>query len=169
MASYGPNSALVEQFLFRLASLTLAQLGTVVATWRERLRLSDAWYAAEDAVGDAIAATRRHDEQWRLQSRLYELFRRAPWFTERQPSASVSGTEAAAQYVASTAAFALMVVDELDPESFATLYAPFGEMIPVSDLGLGGARLRSAPPGDKPPRPSGDAGERGRGGGARPE
>jgi hypothetical protein len=68
---YGPNTSLVERFLDRLQALEFDQLTDVVTAWRDALRRTDAWYSAEDAVGDAIAALRRHDEQWRLQGRLY--------------------------------------------------------------------------------------------------
>ena len=163
MASFGPNTSLLERFLERLAHLEFAQVATVVSVWRETLRRSDEWYAAEDDVGDAITFTRRHDEQKRLQGRLYDLFRRATWFSDAQPTAAEQATEAAAQYVASAAAFALLVVDELDPGSFATLYAPFAGIIPLADLGLDGAARsgqRGARPADLPADPHGDAGRR---------
>ena len=140
MSQFGPNSELVEQFLARLARLDHARISAIVAIWRDGLRRTDAWYGAEDEVGDALTATRRHDEEWRLQERLYELFRRATWSIERKACPTSPATEAAAQYLASTAAFALMVVDVLSARSFATLYAPFAVDIPVAELGLGALR-----------------------------
>ena len=133
----GPNGYLIERFLERLAQLQMSQFAEAVRTWRETLHHTDAWYGAEDAVGDAITLTGRHAEQWRLQDRLYQLFRGSGWFTERRPSLAVPATEAAAQYLASTAAFALLVADEIAPREFATLYAPFAQVISLAELGLG--------------------------------
>jgi len=147
---YGPNTALVERYLDRLQALEFDHLTQVVTAWRDALRRTDAWYAAEDAVGDAIAALRRHDEQWRLQGRLYEIFRRSKWFRDGHPASEVSGTEAASQYLASTAAFALLVADRLTRAQLATLYTPFNTAIPLASLGLEGVapgfeRGREAP------------------------
>jgi hypothetical protein len=144
MSQYGPNSELVDQFLARLARLDHPQMTAVVAIWRDGLRRTDLWYGAEDDVGDALTATRRHDEEWRLQERLYELFRRATWRVERTAFATAPDTEAAAQYLATTAAFALMVSDVLSAESLGTLYAPFADSIPLSALGLGSLAQRKA-------------------------
>jgi len=137
MSQYGPNSELVERFLARLARLSHAEISTAVATWRDGLRCTNAWYAAEDEVGDALTATRRHDEEWRLQEHLYELFRRASWRLERPVSPTTTETsDAAAQYLASTAAFALMVADGLSVQGLTTLYSPFAEVVPLGELGL---------------------------------
>jgi hypothetical protein len=136
-SSFGPNSELVERFLQRLAGLDITQLGEVIATWRAHLRRTDEWYGAEDAVGEAIARTRRYAEQWRLQDRLYELFRRSSWYTNLEPGTLVPACEAAAQYLASVAAFAVLVADAISPRAFATLYTPFAETITLQQLGLG--------------------------------
>ena len=144
MSQFGPNSELVEQFLARLAQLDHPQMNAVVAIWRDGLRRTDGWYGAEDDVGDALTATHRHDEEWRLQERLYELFRRATWRIERTALATAPDTDAAAQYLATTAAFALMVADVLSTESLTTLYAPFAGSIPLGALGLGSLAQRKA-------------------------
>lgn len=147
----GPNGGLVERFLERLCELDLAQWADVVRAWRDTLRRTDAWTSAEDAVGDAIARTGRHDEQWVLQDRLHERFKRTPWFTNRQ-SPSAAGTEAAAQYLASSAAFALLVADALSREELRTLYAPFAGVVPLPELLLPGenGRGRGGPVGNLP-------------------
>ena len=134
--SFGPNSELVERFLGRLATLDLSQLGEVITTWRAHLRRTDEWYGAEDALGEAIARTRRYDEQRRLQDQLYELFRRSSWYTSLEPGTLVPACEAAAQYLASVAAFAVLVADAISPRHFAILYTPFAETITLHDLGL---------------------------------
>lgn len=147
--SYGPNTALIERFLERFQELGIEQITRVVATWREALRRSDNWYAAEDAVGDAIARLRRHDEQWRLQGRVYDHFRRSSWFREGSPATTASGLEAAAQYLASTAAFALLVADRLTRAQLSTLYGPFAPVIPPASIALDAA---GPPPAPVPPR-----------------
>ena len=137
MSQYGPNSELVERFLTRLARLSHTEISAAVAAWRDGLRCTNAWYTAEDEVGDALTVTRRHDEEWRLQEHLYELFRRASWRLERPVSATTTETsDAAAQYLASTAAFSLMVADALSVQGLTTLYAPFAEVVPLGELGL---------------------------------
>jgi hypothetical protein len=149
MSQYGPNSELVERFLARLARLSHTEISAAVAAWRDGLRCTNAWYTAEDEVGDALTATRRHDEEWRLQEHLYELFRRASWRLERPVSPTTTETsDAAAQYLASTAAFALMVADALSVQGLTTLYAPFAEVVPLGELGLdmlARRKLRGAP------------------------
>jgi hypothetical protein len=131
----GPTGRMVEQFLARLCELDLAQWADVVRAWRDTLRRTDVWAAAEDAVGDAIARTGRHDAQWQLQERLYELFRASPWHTIPRANAT-PGTEAAAQYLASSAAFALLMGDAIGSEALRTLYAPFAGVIPLAALAL---------------------------------
>jgi hypothetical protein len=153
----GPNATIVERFLNRLAALEFEQISTVVLTWRERLRRTDGWYAAEDAVGDAIAKTRRHDGQWYLQGQIYEMFRNSSWYTQAKPASAVAGTEAAAQYLASTAAFALLVSDVLSPTELGVLYAPYGAVIPIGELGLPELYSVRRPPPSRPPDVAGDA------------
>lgn len=151
----GPDSALIERFLERLQELEFEQLTRVVASWREALRRSDNWYAAEDAVGDAIARLHRHDDQWRLQGRVYDHLRRTTWYHDAHPASSVSGTEAAAQYLASTAAFALLVADRLTRAQLATLYAPFVSVIPPASIGLDIASPTAGQPSSRPAEPPG--------------
>jgi hypothetical protein len=148
-AELGPTERLVERFLERACALDLAQWADVVRAWRDTLRLTDAWAAAEDAVGDAITRTGRHDEQWRLQDRVHELFRASPWHTNARAS-SAPGTEAAAQYLASTAAFALLVGDAIGGEALRTLYAPFSGVIPLAELALPVPRSTDGPTGRLP-------------------
>src|SRR5688572_28667508 len=106
MASdFGPNSELIERFLKRLAELNLAQVTAVCTTWRAHLGRNDEWYQAEDEVGDAIAHTQRYDAQSQVQDRLYELFRRSSWYTNLELGTLIPTCEAAAQYLASVAAF----------------------------------------------------------------
>lgn len=128
---YGPNSTLIDRFITRLGRLTVTDFAAIVVRWRDGLRKSDAWYAAEDAVGDAIARTHRDDAMWRVQDRLYTLFRGTPWYQR-----DASSPEVATQYLANSAAIALMVADVLPRESLAVLYEPFAESIPLGSLPL---------------------------------
>ncbi len=144
-AELGPTGRMVERFLARLCELDLAQWADVVRAWRDTLRRTDAWASAEDAVGDAIARTGRHDAQWALQDRLYELFRASPWHTNPRANGN-PGTEAAAQYLAGTAAFALLMGDAIDAEALRTLYAPFAGVIPLPELALPGGNGRDRGP-----------------------
>ncbi len=127
----GPNTRLIESFLARVARLSHAELKRVVQTWRHGGWRSDAWYAAEDAVGEAIARTRRDDEMWLLQDEIYALFRGTPWY-----QLADAPPEVASQYLVTTAAVALLVAEALDREHLRTLYAPFAETISLAALAL---------------------------------
>lgn len=144
---FGPNGRLVERFLDRLAQLTPDELTAIVQRWRDTLRKTDAWYSAEDAVGEAVARTRRDGETWVLQDRLYAVFREMPWFTDRAPG-TPAPAEVASQYLATTAAVALLVADVLTAAQLTTLYAPFAEVLPIADVALGRVPSVEPSPGD---------------------
>ena len=134
---FGPSGRLVERFLERLSKLGIDDFNEVVRRWRTTLRDSDAWYAAEDAVGEAIARTRRDGAMWILQDRIYEIFRGGTWYEHRAPGAPVAPSEMAAQYLATTAGVALLVADALPATVLTTLYEPFRETIPMTEVALG--------------------------------
>ena len=134
---FGPSGRLVERFLERLAQLGIDDFDEVVRQWRITLRDSDAWYAAEDAVGEAIARTRRDGAMWILQDRIYEVFRGGTWYEHRAPGAPVAPSEMAAQYLSTTAGVALLVADELPATVLRTLYEPFRKTIPMTEVALG--------------------------------
>ena len=110
-SNYGPNSREIERFFERLQHLNLQGLGDAVRTWRDELARSGAWHKAEDAVSRAITDTARHAPQWLMLNRLFEIFRGAPWYKEHQSGSQVPGSDAAAQYVTTTALLALLVRD----------------------------------------------------------
>lgn len=143
---FGPNSAAIDRFLTRLARMDVADFAGVVRVWRDALHHADDWYAAEDAVGDAIARTRRDAEMWRLQDALYGTFRGGAWYERPLPHGRRAPIEAAAQYLATTAAVTLMVAEALPPQHVATLYAPFAVTIPLHELVDDGARRRESVP-----------------------
>ena len=132
---FGPQSALVERFFSRLEAMRFEELKEVVDCWRSVV--GEEWHRAEDALAQAISRAGRHDEQWRIQEQVFELFRNGPWFKASYPGSLISATEASAQYLVSTALFALLVADELRPSEVAVLYAPFAGVIPPEALGLG--------------------------------
>ena len=134
---YGPSGRLVERFLERLAQLQVADFNSVVQRWRATLRDSDEWYAAEDAVGEAVARTRRDGPMWLVQDRIYEIFRGGTWYEHRAPGTPVAPSEMAAQYLATTISVALLVADALPAQVLARLYEPFREVIPLADVALG--------------------------------
>jgi hypothetical protein len=154
---FGPSGRLVERFLERLGQLGIADFNEVVRHWRSTLRDSDAWYAAEDAVGEAIGRTRRDGAMWILQDRIYEIFRGGTWYEHRAPGTPVAPSEMAAQYLANTAGVALLVADVLPAAELRTLYEPFRESIPMTEVALGQTLAIEPSAGER-----GD-GERGRG------
>ena len=133
-AIYGPNSSQIERFLERLQQLSLQRLGDAVRAWRGELARSGAWHSAEDAVSRAITDSARHGPQWLMLRRVFEIFRDAPWFKEHNPGSHVPGSDAAAQYVTTTALLALLVRDALPDDTFETLYFPFRDIIPADGL-----------------------------------
>ena len=131
---YGPNTIPVERFVAHVGRLDVADFASVVREWREMARQGDAWLQAEDAVGEAVARTRRDDEMWRVQDAVYQSFRGGPWYTRALPRGRHAPPEAAAQYLAATTAVALMVADVLPPLHLDTLYAPFERAIPLREI-----------------------------------
>ena len=140
---YGPNSRLIERFLDRLAHMQLADFGDVVRRWRAALAAGPAWYAAEDAVGDAIAQTRRDDAMWVLQDHIYAVFRDTPWYASAASGPTPAPPEVASQYLATSAAVALLVADVLAAEHLNALYAPFAAALAVSLAVSRAARARA--------------------------
>ena len=129
---YGPNTRQVRAFLRRLEDLDFEDLGSAIRIWREEL--SDGWHEADRAVAAAIRDAERHREQERVLEALYDVFRRAPWFTAEQPGPRVAAADATAQYIATSALLALLVCDRVAPGHLETLYRPFATLIPLSDL-----------------------------------
>jgi hypothetical protein len=131
---YGPNSLLVDRFFDRLELLLPTDVARVVETWRTSFSEGSNWSGAEDAVNTAIARTQRRAAQWRLQERLFDLFRGTAWLKSWQTAPSGPAAEAAGQYLAAIAILALVVADEIALRDFAVLYEPFADVIPLDDL-----------------------------------
>ena len=143
-SAHGPNAQVVGAFLRRLEALEFDELGVAIRIWREEL--SDGWHEADQAVATAIRDTNRHHQQEMVLEALYDVFRRAPWFSAEQPGARIAASDATAQYVATTALMALLVRDRLAPEHLEVLYRPFSSLIPLAELdGQSAAASRAAP------------------------
>ena len=120
------------KFLGRIAQLEIEELGVAVRTCHRAA--GTAWFAAEDAVAQAITAAGRHAEQEVLLEQIAQLFRTVPWFTPAQPGARIHASEPSGQYVATIAMLALLVRDRIGPADFELLYAPFATLIPPVEL-----------------------------------
>jgi hypothetical protein len=120
-------------------------LDDVLARWRAQATdgQGEAWFAAEDALGDAITATARHDAQQAVLAAMYELFLRRPGRSGHARSLDDPGSDASTQYVATAALLALLVRDSLAPETVNTLYAPFEDWLPLATLGACPAPTRA--------------------------
>ncbi len=125
-------------FVGRLARLDLAAVRGAVEAWRHALREdADAWFAAEEAVAAAVAASGRRDEQKPLLLHVAEAFAYAVWYRGGEveaPETRVRSTEASGQYLATLAALALLVRDRLGAREFAVLYGPFASLIPADEV-----------------------------------
>jgi hypothetical protein len=73
---------------------------------------------------------------WLLQDAIYQIFRGSTWYDAHQPGTAPPPAEAAAQYLATTAAVALMVADVLPAGTLTLMYAPFRDTIRMADLAL---------------------------------
>jgi hypothetical protein len=138
----GERAAL--KFVGRVAQLDLEELSDVLAIWRQTMRDDpDAWFTAEAAVGSAVVASGRRDEQRGLLIHVADAFTHLVWYGGRRgralgapaPELRVRASESSGQYLATLAMLAVLVRDHLDAATFALLYAPFAPHIPLSGLG----------------------------------
>jgi hypothetical protein len=131
---YGPNTALVQHFLERLEAMPPRAIFRAVWRWRATVAGSP-WFEAEDALSRAFTSADRYRHRKRALDRLSVVFDRAHWFRDA-PTPEVLGPASApaAYYVAATALAALAARDLLPAAVFGTLYEPFAEMVPVSEL-----------------------------------
>jgi hypothetical protein len=158
-ARYGPGTVLVERLFSRLRMLPGADLDRAVERWRSLV--GPTWFAAERALGHALAASRRRAERYRALQRLHELVWRRRWLDDLPPGGD-RASEAGAQYVVTTAVLALIVRDHLADDRFTLLYAPLAELVPLRELAYDAPRppavglyavLGDAPLGDAPTAP----------------
>jgi hypothetical protein len=135
VGEFGPNTALVLDFLTKMAALTVAEITALVAAWREQpkeeLRIA---HRNLQALAD-------EDPKWREQLRLAqeEVF---AWMAGRDSSATgirkpdyTFGTQSIARAretagpAAADAIAALAMADMLETEDAQALYAPWAEIV----------------------------------------
>jgi hypothetical protein len=128
------------RFVGRVAQLDLAAVQHAVATWRQRMRVGyDGWFAAEDAVAQAIVRSGRQIEQRPLLIHMADAFSQRVWTGGHRDDTGaaeqlVRATEASGQYLATLAMLALLVRDHLDAATFDRVYEPFAALIPIKEL-----------------------------------
>ena len=146
--SAGPNAgpSAARKFVGRLAQLDVAAARTAVADWHQTMRAEpEAWFAAEEALGQAVVTSGRRAAQEPLLMDVAQAFARAVWYGAEArgahapvpvpaPELRVRASEAAGQYLATVAMLAVLVRDHLDPATFALLYRPFALLIPPAAL-----------------------------------
>ncbi len=135
--------AAASKFVGRVAQLEPEAVRAVVGTWRETMRAeSAAWFAAEEAVAQALVASGRHHEQGPLLMYIAEAFAHHVWHSGRAhltlgapaPEQRVRATEASGRYLGTLAMLALLVRDHLEPATFEMLYRPFATLVPGAEL-----------------------------------
>jgi hypothetical protein len=128
------------RFVGRVAQLDYAAVQHAVSTWRQRMRVGyDSWFAAEDAVAQAIVSSGRQVEQRPLLIHMADAFSQRVWTGGHRDDSGaaeqiVRATEASGQYIATLAMLALLVRDHLDAATFDQVYQPFAALIPISEL-----------------------------------
>jgi hypothetical protein len=125
---YGPHTEEIRRFLANLERLTLDELTRVMREWRRAV--GPVWFDADSRAGMAVTHAGRYIMRLELLDELHEVFRRAPWFKPGAPDSPATGSEASAQYAASTALTALLVSELIEHHVLETLYAPFAKVIP---------------------------------------
>lgn len=128
------------RFVGRVAQLDHEAVHHAVATWRHDMRTAyDSWFAAEDAVAQAIVSSGRHAEQRPLLIHMADAFSQRVWTGGPRGESGtaervVHATEASGQYLATLAMLAVLVRDHLDPATFEQVYQPFAVLIPLTEL-----------------------------------
>src|SRR4051812_19381724 len=128
------------RFVGRVAQLDHEAVRDAVAAWRQNMRSAyDTWFAAEDAVAQAIVRSGRHTEQRPLLIHMADAFSQRVWTgrprVESGPAERVvHATEASGQYLATLAMLAILVRDHLDAGTFEQVYQPFAALIPITEL-----------------------------------
>jgi hypothetical protein len=126
---YGPNTPAVRRFLQRFAALDAGQWDAAAAAF-EAAERTPAYTAADRALAAAITRADRARERDAVIGPLLQIARPAGGAPDPHPVAAA----------ALAAVLALLARDALDDHTFAVLYAPFADLVPVPTLGDGGAR-----------------------------
>jgi hypothetical protein len=144
-APQGPSDVIAgrgaaARFVGRVAQLDHEAVRDAVAAWRQNMRSAyDTWFAAEDAVAQAIVRSGRHIEQRPLLIHMADAFSQRVWVGRPRVESGaaervVHATEASGQYLATLAMLAILVRDHLDVATFEQVYQPFAALIPITEL-----------------------------------
>ena len=126
---FGPNTALVVDFLTRLSGLDSIGTGEVVAAWREQPK------EELKAAHRSLQALADEDRKWREQLRLAqeEIFawmdHRTTKLLERYSATSDARIRESAGPAVADAVAALVMADMLEPDDAETLYAPWAKTV----------------------------------------
>jgi hypothetical protein len=120
---YGPNTAAVRRFLQRFAALDARQWDAAAATFAA-LEPTPRFRAADRALGLSVERTGRTAERDAVVGPLLQIAR-APEGSDEPPPVAAA---------ALAALLALVMRDVLDEGTFATLYAPFADLVWVDAL-----------------------------------
>jgi hypothetical protein len=126
---FGPNTALVVDFLTRLSGLDSIQTGEIVSAWREQPK------EELKAAHRSLQALADEDRKWREQLRLAqeEIFawmdHRTTKLLERYSATSDARIRESAGPAVADAVAALVMADVLEPDDADTLYAPWAKTV----------------------------------------
>ena len=130
---YGPNTAVVRRFLQRFAALRPREWEDAAGEF-ERLQATRAFAAADRALEAAVSGAGREDARDAVVGPLVQLVQLAP----RTPDQATAPDEVPTMHPVAEAALAALLAlitrDVLPSSAFATLYAPFAALVPVSTL-----------------------------------
>ena len=135
---FGPRTVLVERFLMRLSKLPVATWVGSAAIYQGLVRGEvshygldgtlldgDAWASADVALCGAMAER---------ESARVRVTRRVLHITSATKGIVPKHSYDAMLQAALTAVFAIICRDEIGPEAFRLLYAPFATAIPIEEL-----------------------------------
>jgi hypothetical protein len=126
---YGPNTPAVRRFLQRFAALSPAEWGAAARAFNAAER-SAGFRRADASLGVAISAAGREAERDAAMRPLLQLVR----VTSAEAAADGEPALDRVAPAAAAAVLALLARDVLRPDAFATLYAPFSELVPLDQL-----------------------------------
>jgi hypothetical protein len=142
----------IRAFLRRVSEMSLETWGSVIERWR-RVVVVPQWHDGDRAIAEVLRGEKAHAIQERFLEEIFTMFQRAPWFTHREPGAPVRSTDAAAQYITTTACLALLVRPWIAQSYFETLYYPFEELAPAREVDAAWQRRRRVHPHPAAPAP----------------
>lgn len=131
----------IHAFLHRVSEMSLETWSSVIERWR-KVVVAPQWHDGDRAIAEVLRGEKAHAIQERFLEEIFTMFQRAPWFTHREPGAHIRSTDAAAQYITTTACLALLVRPWIAQSYFETLYYPFEELAPAREIDAAWHRRR---------------------------